>query len=146
MGGVKYWLTIEIGLFYVNIIILSFYLVQMRLTSLKHSSDQIMAQNLKIVKILADDHNPKEIEKEEEPKGLDVLKKKTELKEVIPDDTSRRWIVDTSDFKQMDEIQFSLNELIDSFEENLDENDTLRRLTIQDIHSKNETIRILTKE
>jgi hypothetical protein len=78
MGGVKYWLTIEIGLFYVNIIILSFYLVQMRLTSLKHSSDQIMAQNLKIVKILADDHNPKEIDKEEEPKGLDVLKKKTE--------------------------------------------------------------------
>lgn len=58
MGGVKYWLTTEIGLFYVNIVILAIYLVQMRMTSLKASSDQIMANNLKIVKILADKHNP----------------------------------------------------------------------------------------
>jgi len=31
----------------------------MRMTSLKVSSDQMMASNLKIVKILADLHNPK---------------------------------------------------------------------------------------
>jgi hypothetical protein len=52
-------LTTEIGLFYVNVIILAVYLVQMRMTSLEASSDNMNAANLKIVKILADVHNPK---------------------------------------------------------------------------------------
>ena len=62
MGGVKYWLTTEIGLFYVNIFILSVYIVEMRLTSDKVSSDHTMAANLKIVKLLADSHNSKDAE------------------------------------------------------------------------------------
>mgnify|MGYP006100708873 CR=1 FL=1 len=60
MGGVKYWLTTEIGLFYVNVIILAVYLVQMRVTSLKSSSDSMNATYLRIVKILADINNPNE--------------------------------------------------------------------------------------
>ena len=69
------------------------------MTSLKSSSDTTMASNLKIVRILADIHNPKEIEKEEEPQGKDFFKKKPETKEIKPDDANRIWIVDTLDFK-----------------------------------------------
>lgn len=95
MGGVKFWLTTEIGLFYVNIMILAIYLVQMRLTSLKAASEQIMASNLRIVKILANMHNPKQQETVEEPKTNDLSKKKEEVKEV-PEDENRIWIVDTT--------------------------------------------------
>ncbi len=53
MGGVKFWITTEVTLFYINLMILAVQLIKSRLISRKQASDEVEKNNLEILKKLA---------------------------------------------------------------------------------------------
>jgi hypothetical protein len=65
MGGVKFWITTEVTLFYINLMILAVQLIKSRLTSRKQASDEVEKNNLEILKKLAPVYNEKAFKEED---------------------------------------------------------------------------------